>query len=477
VTALEISPRRRAGFQLPRLLAGISYYQVTSLREHERQHGRLPLWGSSGRLRPDRLIDLVERSGLTGRGGAGFPTGRKMRSVADGRGQAVVVANGAEGEPASCKDRLLLTRLPHLVLDGVTLAASAVRATEAYLCVHGHETDLLASLEYAVAERDAAGLDPVRIRLVGIPGRYVSSEQSAIVQFLNGGPAKPTFSPPRTHERGVRGRPTLVNNVETLAHLALIARHGDRWFRGVGLHSAPGSTLVTVSGAVGRPGVYEIALGTPIGQVVLMAGGPFERLQAVLVGGYFGGWLPAEVAWSVPMCHGGLKAAGGAMGAGMVIALPESSCALAETARVVRYLAGETASQCGPCMFGLPALADAVTDLAYIGGRGRAVDQIAKLLPLIERRGACKHPDGATQLVRSALWAFEADARWHDHRGPCAGIHRAPLLPVPGDGDEPWDDEEEDWPAYEQRALPAYEQRALPAYEQRALPGRVEPWE
>jgi NADH:ubiquinone oxidoreductase subunit F (NADH-binding) len=458
VTALEVAPHRRAGSQLPRLLAGISYYQVTDLREHERQHGPLPLWGRSGRLRPDRLIDLVERSGLTGRGGAGFPTGRKMRSVAAGPGRAVVVANGAEGEPASCKDRLLLTRLPHLVLDGITLAASAVRATEAYLCVHRHETDLLASLEYAVAERDAVGLDPVPIRLVGIPGRYPSSEQSAIVHYLNGGPGKPTFSPPRPHERGVRGRPTLVNNVETLAHLALIARHGDRWFRSIGLHSAPGSTLVTVSGAVGRPGVYEIALGTPVGQAVMMAGGPFERLQAVLVGGYFGAWLPAEVAWSVPMCHAGLKAAGGAMGAGMVIALPDSSCALAETARVVRYLADETAGQCGPCVFGLPALADAVTDLAYIGGRRRAIDQITRLLPLIERRGACRHPDGATQLVRSALEAFEPDARWHDRRGPCAGIHRAPLLPVPG-VDDHWADEDEDWPAYEERALPGHVER------------------
>ena len=435
MTALEVAPRQRPALRLPRLLAGMSYCMVTDLRMHRRQHGPLPAWGRTGRQRPDRLIDLVERAGLTGRGGAGFPTGRKMRSVAAGAGKAVVVANGAEGEPASSKDRLLLTRLPHLVLDGITLAASAVRASEAYLCVHRQETDLLASLEYAVAEREAAGVDPVPIQLAGIPGRYVSSEQSAIVHYLNGGPGKPTFSPPRTHERGVGGRPTLVNNVETLAHLALIARHGDRWFRGLGPPAAPGSTLVTVSGAVGRPGVYEIALGTPVGQVLMMAGGPVERLQALLVGGYFGAWLPAEVAWHVPMCHSGLKAAGGAMGAGVVIALPDSSCALAETARVVRYLADETAGQCGPCVFGLPALADAVTDLAYAGGRSRAIDQITSLVSVIEGRGACRHPDGVTQLVRSALWAFEADARWHDHRGPCAGVRRAPLLPVPGDED------------------------------------------
>jgi len=438
VTELALVTDRSPGLRLPRLLAGISYYSVADLRDHEQQYGPLPLWGTSGRRRPGRLIDIVDASGLTGRGGAGFPTGRKMRSVASGPGSAVVVANGAEGEPASCKDRLLLTRLPHLVLDGITLAAHAVGAREAYLCIHGQETDLLDALDDAVAQRRTARLDPVPIQVTGIPGRYVASEQSSIVGYLNGGPAKPTFSPPRPHQRGVHGRPTLVNNVETLAHLALIARFGDRWFRRIGLPSAPGSTLVTVSGAVARPGVYEIEMGTPAGQVVMLAGGPAERPAALLIGGYFGAWLPAGTAWPVPMCHAALKAAGGAMGAGMVIVLPVSSCGLAETARVVRYLADENAGQCGPCMFGLPALADAMADLAYHGGRRRALERVASLAGLVAGRGACRHPDGAVQLVRSALRVFEADARRHEHRGPCPGVTRAPLLPVPSDADWDW---------------------------------------
>ncbi len=328
---------------IPRLLAGLSYYGPAGLAEHHRQYGPLPAVGR-------RFIDVVDASGLTGRGGAGFPTGRKMRTVAVSRGSKVVVANGCEGEPASSKDRLLLTMLPHLVLDGLVTAAVAVGAENAYLCVHDHEADLLDSLDDAVAERN----DPVRVRVTGVPGRYVASEQSSIVQYLNGGPAKPTFAPPRPHERGVRGLPTLVNNVETLAHLALIARYGDRWFRSAGLPAAPGSMLVTVSGAVCRPGVYEIELGTPIGDVVTRAGGPAERPRALLVGGYFGAWLPVDVAWPLPMTHAALKAAGGALGAGMVLTLPESSCLLAETARVVRYLADEGAGQCGPCVFGLP---------------------------------------------------------------------------------------------------------------------------
>ena len=436
---LAISPYGPPRQRLPRLLAGIRYDRPASLRDHAQRYGPLPLRGHSGRERPERLIDVVERAGLTGRGGAGFPTARKMRSVARGRGPAVVVANGAEGEPASGKDRLLLTRLPHLVLDGITLAADAVGAREAVLCVHRQESGLLASLRQAAGERRSAGIDPVPIEVAGIPGRYVSSEQTAVAAFLGGGPAKPAFTPPRLDERGVRGRPTLENNVETLAHLALIARYGDGWFRSIGLPGATGSALVTVGGAVARPGVCEIELGTTLGDVIMMAGGPAERPQALLVGGYFGGWLPAEYAWGIPLSQPTLRAAGGAMGAGILICLPATACGLAESARVLRYLAEESAGQCGPCVFGLPALAEALADLAYQGGRGRAVEQISRLLPAIEGRGACRHPDGATQLVRSALRTFAADARWHDEHGPCYGTQRDPLLPVPGDDDREWD--------------------------------------
>jgi len=425
--------------RLPRLLAGAAGRGPAGLNQHERCFGALPLpdvaWNgdkAAARRALARLIDEVERSGLTGRGGAGFPTGRKLRAVAAGAGPAVVVANGSEGEPASRKDRLLLLRAPHLVLDGITLAAFAVGATEAYLVVHGIDSKLIARLEGAVRAREVAGIDPVMIEVVGIDDRYVASEQTAIVQYLNGGPGLPTFAPPRAHERGVANRPTAVNNIETLAHMALIARYGHAWFREAGVPAAPGTALVTVSGAVLRPGVYEIELGTPISEVIGLAGGPAERPQAILTGGYFGTWLPAEVAWTVPMSHPGLRSVGAAMGAGVLIVLPDTSCGLAETARVVRYLADEGAGQCGPCIFGLPALADALADLACHGGRGDAARRIAGLIPLIEGRGACRHPDGATQLAASALKAFGHDAHWHDVGGPCFTVRRPPLLPVPG---------------------------------------------
>lgn len=421
-----VSIERTRPPRIPRLLAGLSYHQVAGLREHVTQYGPLP-----DLPRPARLIDIVAAAGLTGRGGAGFPVGKKMRSVAERTGRKVLIANGCEGEPASSKDRLLLTRLPHLVLDGITLAAEAIGAAEAHLCVHRRETELISRLTAAIAERDASHLDRVAMRVRGTPGRYVASEQSALVQHLSGGPGKPVFDK--------RQGTVLVHNVETLAQVALIARHGDGWFRGAGLPSAPGSTLVTVSGAVRRPGIYEIELGTPAGQVIMQAGGPAEPLRALLTGGYFGAWLPSRTAWSVPMTHASLKKAGGAMGAGVLIALPESSCALAETARVARYLAEESAGQCGPCVFGLPALAEALADLAFHGGRGEAAGRVSALTGLVERRGACRHPDGVAQLTRSMMRTFAADVHRHDRSGPCHGVRRSPMLPVPGDEEREWD--------------------------------------
>jgi len=435
VTQVDVAPVRTTP---PRLLAGARPGRPLDLTAHQQVHGPAPL-GSGAAERPERLIDAIERSGLTGRGGAGFPTGRKLRSVLAGKRSAVVVANGAEGEPGSAKDHLLLSLAPHLVLDGVSLAVQALGAESAYLVVHRGQPRLTALLEQAIAERERAGLDPVPIQVAEIPRRYVSSEQSAIVQFLDRGVGRPAYAPPRPHERGVGGRPTLVNNVETLAHLALIARHGDAWFRSAGSPEAPGTTLVTLGGAVVRPGVYEVEMGTPIGEIFLRAGGMAERPQAILAGGYFGTWIPVDEAWYTRLTRADLRAVGGALGAGILIALPERCCALAETARVVRYLAEETAGQCGPCVFGLPALAEEFAALAFNGGRGRTLARIEQLIGLVEGRGACKHPDGATGLVRSALKAFAEDAYWHDEDRPCDGVRHAPLLPLPEDHKRDWE--------------------------------------
>jgi NADH:ubiquinone oxidoreductase subunit F (NADH-binding) len=405
-----------------------------SLAGHTGRYGPAPLRD------PGELIAEVERAGLTGRGGAGFPAGRKLRSVAQAghsagrlgrQAGAVVIANGAESEPASAKDRMLLARSPHLVLDGIAVAADAVGATRAYLGLHtGGRDELDRELAAAIAEREAAGQDRVPVQLVPVPRGYVASQETALISLLNGGAPKPAFVPPRPFQKGAHGRPTLVQNVETLAHVALIARFGADWFRELG--GSAGSALVTVSGAVQRPGVYEVALGMPAGELIRRAGGPSEPPQAILAGGYFGGWLPYAQALDVPVSDPALRAAGAALGPGVLVLLPESACGLAETAWIADYLASQSAGQCGPCRNGLPALADTLKQLAFGRPDRRALGWADQLLGLVAGRGACHLPDGTAAFVASGLRTFADELRQHGASGPCARVRRRPLLPAPG---------------------------------------------
>jgi NADH:ubiquinone oxidoreductase subunit F (NADH-binding) len=416
------------------------------LDDHMARYGPVPFRDAGRRgeryLAPG-LIAETERAGLSGRGGAGFPAGRKMRTVAEHgrhggplRSQAgtVVVANGAESEPASAKDRLLLTRAPHLVLDGIALAAEAVGATRAYLSVHEGQDELALQLAAAIGERDRHDQNRTAIRVVTVPRGYVASQETALISQLNGGAAKPAFVPPRPFQKGAHGRPTLVQNVETLAHLALIGRFGADWFCGLGSGQdrAAGSALVTISGAVSRPGVYEIALGMPVGELIRRAGGPSEPPQAILAGGYFGGWLPYGRALDIPVTDHALRAAGAALGPGVLVVLPESACGLAETAWIAGYLAGQSAGQCGPCVNGLPALADMMSRLAFGVPDGRALGWAQQLLTLVARRGACHLPDGTAAFVASALRTFADELRQHGVAGPCQRVRRRPVLPAPG---------------------------------------------
>jgi NADH:ubiquinone oxidoreductase subunit F (NADH-binding) len=404
------------------------------LPEHLSRYGPPPL--PTGRRPADRLIRDVEESGLTGRGGAAFPTGRKLRSVAERRGPAVVVANGMESEPASRKDEALLDLAPHLVLDGAALAAAAVGAEAVHLCLPRSRAEQIRRLEAAVADRRRAGLDRLPVQVHALPHHYVSSEETSLVRWLNGGDARPAATPPRPFEKGVDRRPTLVDNVETLAHLALVARYGPQWFRSTGRQDAPGTTLLTVSGAVRVPGVYEIALGTPLGAVLQTAGGTAEPIGAVLVGGFFGSWLPAGPAGALAFAKADLAGVGAGPGAGVLAALPEQACGLMETARVLGYLAAQSARQCGPCRFGLPAVAEDFGLLAAGRADPDLVERLHRRTGLLAGRGACRHPDGASRLAATALEVFADDVARHLFGGPCAASRWPAVLPVP-DGTDP----------------------------------------
>ncbi len=398
------------------------------LDDHLGYYGRPPWRGAARRGGP--LIASLDAAGLRGKGGASFPTARKMRTVAANRGRAVVVANGSEGEPLSAKDRLLLTSLPHLVLDGAALAAEAVGADEVIVCVDRGSNRALANVTRAIAARNAVRLDPAQIRLVTVPARYVAGEETALVNLVNGGLAKPTFTPPRPFERGVGRRPTLIQNIETLAHIALIARFGADWFRELGTDDEPGSTLLTVSGAVHHSSVCEVAVGTRVADAVAAAGGATHDISAFLFGGYFGSWLSADAAWNLPLTNAALKGAGSALGTGIIYAFPAGHCGLVAAAQVARYMAGETAGQCGPCVYGLAAIADALEDLA-VGRHARAMPaRLQQLFDEVRGRGACQFPDGVIRFVDSTLNVFADEVQRHVAHGRCL-LTPPPPLPVP----------------------------------------------
>ena len=258
----------------------------------------------------------------------------------------------------------------------------------------------------------------------------MAGEESALVHWLNGGEAKPTFTPPRPFERGVRGRPTLVQNVETLANVGLIARYGGEWFRERGTGAEPGTALVTVRGAVRHPGVIEVELGTSIRGIVERCGGLTSPPRALLVGGYFGTWIDADRNLDLPLSDAALRPLGAGLGARTIAVLPGSTCGVAETSRIARYLAGESAGQCGPCVFGLPAVAQELESIAAATPDARrALARLPRLAEQIARRGACGHPDGAIRLVESALRVFAPELELH-LGGRCPAGHREPLLPT-----------------------------------------------
>lgn len=369
--------------------------------EHVARFGARPAGGAG-------LLEAVEDAGLTGHGGGHVPVAAKWRRALAGRGRLTVVANGAESEPWSGKDAVLLRQHPHLVLDGLALVAEALGASRAVVWLHDDAEPAAARAvtqalrERAVVER---GGGPAVDVLVG-PAHYLSGESSAIAQALAGGPALPTARRPRP-----AGEPrTLVHNVETLARVALAAR---------GL-PATATRLLTVVGPTGRL-VTEVAQGSPLLDALLAAGWPTGpgRPAGVLLGGYGGTWVSWADAAGAHVDAG--DPVGRLLGAGIVAPLPAGACPVRATAEIAEYLAGMSAGQCGPCVFGLPAIADGVRRLADgRPGRQGAV-RLSADLGAVAGRGACHHPDGAVGLVRSMHAVFGAHAAAHGQGLRCAG--------------------------------------------------------
>ncbi|WP_034594113.1 NADH-quinone oxidoreductase subunit NuoF family protein [Hamadaea tsunoensis] len=404
-----------------RLTAGLDRAGRLDLRQHHAIHGSLAPLGA------DALLALAEQIKLCGRGGAGFPFAKKLKAVLESAyqrgGETVVVVNATEGEPASWKDKVLLARAPHLILDGAALAAYALRASE---IVVGIADDGVAgrSLMRALDERRM----PAPTRVVTVPHRFISGEGGALVRGINGEFPIPPGRKTRASDTGVRGAPTLLSNAETYAHLAIGALHGPAAYASLGTEDEPGTVLLTVTGAVRRPLVVETPAGSPFADVLDVCGA--DAASGVLVGGFHGKWITGAGAAAAEVSRKGFAAVGGVLGAGIVVPLGAGTCAIGETARVLQYLAGQSAGQCGPCRLGLPDVARAMTSLSS-GGGGSALDTVRMAAGAVRGRGACSHPDGTSRFAISALETFTEDLSAHVlHEGcgkPVKGV-----LPIPG---------------------------------------------
>ena len=401
----------------------------TDLAGHVATLGPVPLPSRDSQGWREAFVSLLEASGLAGRGGAGFPAAIKLAVAHAAGGGGSILVNAMEGEPASDKDKLLLMRSPHLVLDGAQLLAAATGAHRVTVCVPEGREHVAAAVSRAMAERAAAGCAPVTEVLVRPPDHFVAGEESALVRWVDSGLSLPSFRPDKGTALRIGRRGALVHNAETLAHVAMIARTGPDAFRAHGLVEDPGTSLVTISGAVEHPGVVEVDRGTPLIDLADRAT-PVGPPQALLVGGYGGSWVdPAHFA--TPYASLSLRAIGATAGVGIVIVLGREACGLMESARIAHYMAGESVGQCGPCVYGLPALADDLTRLARARVEPGLIARLERRLNEVEGRGACRHPDGAVNLVRSALHVFAADVDAHVHGAPCPYWNRPSLLRFP----------------------------------------------
>lgn len=386
------------------------------LASHRRRHGQ------PATLPAPQLLALTEEVGLRGRGGAGFPFATKLAAVLAGRGRPSLVVNLSEGEPASFKDAALALTAPHLVLDGAASVAGTLRVREIHVVVPGDEPVVEAAVRRALAERSRE--ERLAWRVHATEPRFVAGQARAVIELLSGRENAPVTSWQPEAVRGLNNRPTLLSNAETFAQLGVLVLRGREGYTGMGTDHSPGTTLLTLRGDSGAPVVLEVAHGTPWHEVL---GADVNR--PVLLGGFHGTWTRAGGLVGLTVDRDELAAQGLALGAGVVLPLPDDECPLHRTSGLAAYLAGQSAGRCGPCVNGLPELAASVRELAE-GAPAR--ERVTQLVELVVRRGACAHPDGTARLVTSLLDAFPDEPGLHA-AGRCSfsGAARSTRTPGP----------------------------------------------
>lgn len=387
------------------------------------------------RMGPDEVIGELRRAGLRGRGGAGFPTAVKWRTVRDGPdGTRHVVCNAAEGEPSCFKDRWLLRHAPHLVVEGAVVAAHAVGATQAHIAMADTSTTEQERVEIAAEEMASAGwLGDVEVVVTAGPDAYLLGEETALLEAIEGRPPMPRVLPP--YQVGLfagRGRPnpTLVNNAETLAHVPGIVRFGAQLFRMRGTTDSPGTMLFTVSGDVQRETVSELDLGTPLRVLVEEAAGgarPGHAVRAV-VPGASGGILPAD-RLDTRLDFDAMRAAGSSLGAGGFLVVDDATCIVRVVAGLAQFLADESCGQCPACPTGTDDVAARLAGIEEGRGCPEDLERIEAKCRSMTGGARCGLPAGGQALVASLLEHFRDDLMAHvDGECPWPGVSPLPLF-------------------------------------------------
>ncbi|MBT0571469.1 NADH-quinone oxidoreductase subunit NuoF [Curvibacter sp. CHRR-16] len=386
--------------------------------------------GSEG-MSQDQVIATVKESGLRGRGGAGFPTGLKWSFMPrQFPGQKYLVCNSDEGEPGTCKDRDILMFNPHIVIEGMIIAAYAMGITAGYNYIHGEIFEVYERFEAALEEARAAGYlgnnilgSDFSFQLYAAHGfgAYICGEETALLESLEGKKGQPRFKPPFPASFGLYGKPTTINNTETFAAVPWIIRHGGAAYLACGKPNNGGTKIFSVSGDVERPGNYEIPLGTPFSKLLELAGGVKggRKLKAVIPGGSSAPVLPADIIMECTMDYDSIAKAGSMLGSGAVIVMDETRCMVESLQRLSYFYMHESCGQCTPCREGTGWLSRMVDRIKGGEGRPGDMDLLDNVAENIQGRTICALGDAAAMPVRAMLKHFRHEFEDHVQNKKC----------------------------------------------------------
>ncbi|VAX13933.1 NADH-ubiquinone oxidoreductase chain F [hydrothermal vent metagenome] len=379
----------------------------------------------------DDLIEQLKISALRGRGGAGFPTGLKWSFMPrNAEGQKYIICNSDEGEPGTCKDRDILRYNPHQLIEGMMIAGYCIGASKGYNYIRGEFSEPIAHFERALEEARAEGLLGENIFASGFDfdlnahyggGAYVCGEETALLESIEGKKGQPRFKPPFPAGFGLYGRPTTINNTETLASVPVILAKGGQWFLDMGKPNNGGTKLFSVSGHVNKPGNFEVPMGIPFAELLEMAGGVRNghKLKAVIPGGSSTPVLPAEIIMQTDMDYDSISKAGSMLGAGSVIVMDETTCMVKVLARLSHFYAEESCGQCTPCREGTGWLAKVMHRIEHGQGREDDLALLDDVAGRIRGRTICALGDAAAMPVQSFIKHYREEFQYHIEHGKC----------------------------------------------------------